>query len=187
MPLGWLPPPIETDRLLLRAVTAADADAVFAACSNPAVTRFTLFDTHRTPDDSRRFVADYVTGSYAERMPDPYAITLLSDPDPRMVGAVGCHWASHPNRTMELGYWLAEHLWGKGIATEAVDALVRFAFAEYPVHRVQARVIAGNAASERVLEKVGFRREGVLRAALYRRERFEDLTMFGLLRGEMTV
>lgn len=185
MPLGWMPPPIETDRLVLRAVTAADADAVFAACSNPAVTRFTLFDAHKSLDDSRRFVVDYVVGSYAEMMPDPFAVTLKHNPDPRMVGAVGCHWASRPNQTMELGYWLAEHLWGRGLVAEATVAVMRFAFANYPVERIQARVIAGNAASERVLEKIGFRREGTLRSALFRRGKFEDLTLFALLRGEL--
>lgn len=184
MPLGWTPPTLETDRLVLRAVTEADADAVFAACSNPAVTRFTIFDTHKTPADSLAYVRDYVAGSYAEMLPDPFAVTLKHDPDPRMVGAVGCYWGSQPNQMMELGYWLAEHLWGRGFAAEAAAAVVRFAFDRYPVRRMQARVIAGNVASERVLEKVGFRREGTLRSALFRRGKFEDLAMFALLRGE---
>jgi ribosomal-protein-alanine N-acetyltransferase len=180
----WTPPTIETERLVLRPVSEADADAVFAACSNPNVTRFTLFDTHRTIEYSRRFVHDYAIGSYAERMPDPFAITLRHDERPRMVGSVGCHWASRPNGTMELGYWLAEHLWGRGITAEAARAVLRFVFAEYSVERVQARVIVGNTPSVRVLEKLGFRHEGTLRSALFRRERFEDVMMFGLLRGE---
>lgn len=180
----WTPPILETERLVLRPVTEGDADAVFAACSHPAVTRYTLFDTHRTRDDSLSFVRDYTVGSYAEMMPDPFAVTLRRDPEPRMVGAVGCHWASRPHLTMELGYWLAEHLWGKGLAAEAAAAVVRFAFGQYPVERIQARVIAGNNASARVLEKLGFRREGTLRSALFRRGKFEDVTMFALLRGD---
>jgi ribosomal-protein-alanine N-acetyltransferase len=184
MPRGWTPPTLETDRLILRAITIEDADAVFAACSNPAVTRYTLFDTHQTLQDSRRFIHDYVIGSYTEMIPDPYAITLKHDPEPRMIGAIGCHWASRPNLTMELGYWLAEHLWGRGLTTEAAIAVVSFVFANYPVERMQAQVIAGNRRSERVLERIGFRREGTLRSALYRRGRFEDIQLFALLRGE---
>src|SRR5687768_2890755 len=90
----WAPPTIETDRLVLRPVTEADADAVFAACSNPNLTRFTLFETHQSRDDSLAFVHDYVSARYAEMLPDPFAVTLKDDPDPRMIGAVGCHWAA---------------------------------------------------------------------------------------------
>jgi ribosomal-protein-alanine N-acetyltransferase len=180
----WLPPTLETERLILRAVTEADADAMFAACSNPALTRFTLFDTHRTPDDSLSFVRDYAAGSYLEMIPDPFAVTLKHDPDPRLVGCVGCHWASRPNCVMELGYWLAEHLWGRGLAAEAAAAAVRFAFDHYPAERIQARVIVGNTGSARVLEKAGFRYEGTHRSALYRRGRFEDLMMFARLRTD---
>jgi ribosomal-protein-alanine N-acetyltransferase len=180
----WAPPTIETDRLVLRPVRDADADAVFAACSNPNLTRFTLFETHQTRDESLTFVRDYAAARYAEMVPDPLAVTLRNDPDPRMVGAVGCNWVSRPHRTMELGYWLAEHLWGRGIAAEAARAVVRFVFDTCLVERVQARVIVGNPASVRVLEKVGFKYEGTLRSAVFRRERFEDLMMFALLRSE---
>src|SRR5689334_25110664 len=151
----WAPPTIETDRLVLRPVTEADVDAVFAACSNPNLTRFTLFEAHQSRDDTLGFVRDYVAASYAEMVPDPFAVTLKHDADPRMVGAVGCRWASRNDRTMEMGYWIAEHLWGRGIAAEACRAVVRFVFASYPAERVQARVIAGNPASVRVLEKAG--------------------------------
>ena len=117
-------------------------------------------------------------------VPDPFAVTLKDDPDPRMVGAVGCHWVARDHRVMELGYWVAEHLWGRGVASEAVAAVTRFVLATYPVERLQARVVVGNPASARVLEKVGFRYEGTLRSLVFRRERFEDLMMFALLRSE---
>jgi [ribosomal protein S5]-alanine N-acetyltransferase len=181
----WQPPTVETARLVLRPITEADAGAVFAACSLPDVTRFTLFDTHRSIDDSLNFIRLYVAHSYAEMLADPFAVALKSDPHREMVGAIGCHWTSRPHATMELGYWLAKFVWGRGVATEAADAVVRFAFANYPVERIQARTIHGNDASSKVLEKVGFRREGVLRSSLFRRGKFEDVTMFSLLRSEL--
>src|SRR5687767_12397979 len=107
----WAPPTIETDRLVLRPVAEADADAIFAACSNPNLTRFTLFETHQTRDDSHAFVRNYVAARYAEMVPDPIGVTLKNDTDPRLVGVVGCHWAAREHRVMELGYWVAEHLW----------------------------------------------------------------------------
>ncbi|OWK37683.1 GNAT family N-acetyltransferase [Fimbriiglobus ruber] len=180
----WLPPNIETARLILRPVTPDDADAVFAACSNPNVTRYTLFDAHRRRDESLAFVCDYAPAGYARQVPDPLAITLKQDPDPRLVGCIGCYWVSESNRTMEAGYWLTEHLWGRGLAAEALAAVVGHVFTEYPVDRIQARVIVGNPASARVLEKVGFRHEGTMRASLVRRGQTEDVMIFALLRAE---
>jgi ribosomal-protein-alanine N-acetyltransferase len=85
---------------------------------------------------------------------------------------------------MELGYWLAEVIWGQGIAAEACRAVVVHAFAACRPERVQARVIAGNDASVRVLRKIGFRYEGTLRSFLYRRGKFEDVLFFASVRGE---
>lgn len=178
----WTPPTLETDRLVLRPVGESDADAVHAACCNPNLTRFTLFETHRSMDDTLAFVREYAVANYFEKVPDPFAVTVK--PAPYLVGAVGCRWASRPHRCMELGYWLAEPVWGHGYAAEAAAAVVRFAFANYQVERIQARVIVGNPASVRVLGKLGFRHEGTLRSAVFRRERFEDVLLFALLRDE---
>ncbi|HJZ60101.1 MAG TPA: GNAT family protein, partial [Gemmataceae bacterium] len=100
------------------------------------------------------------------------------------VGAVGCFWASQPNRTMELGYWVGERFWGRGLAVEASRAVLAHAFAACGPERIQARVIAGNAPSIRVLEKLGFRYEGTLRSSLLRRGNFEDVLYFALLKSE---
>ena len=184
MSLDWSPPVLETDRLILRPITAADAPAVFLYASNPNLTRFTLFETHETLDDSLWFVSDYVRSRYASREPDPFGIVLKADPVRVVVGALGAHWASQPNGTMELGYSIAEPYWGRGLVAEAARAVVRYVFTEYAVERLQARVIVGNDASERVLRKLGFTREGVLRSAELRRGRYWDLAVYSLLRGE---
>jgi ribosomal-protein-alanine N-acetyltransferase len=180
----WRPPVLETERLVLRPFEEADAEPLFVHASNPTVTRFTLWDHHQTIDDTRMFVRDYARCRYIEGVPEPYSICLRLDPERKPFGAVGCFWTSEPNRTMELGYWLAEVLWGQGIATEACRVMVAHAFAACRPERIQARVIAGNDASVRVLKKIGFRYEGKLRSFLYRREKFEDVLFFALLRGE---
>lgn len=183
MTIDWTPPTLETERLVLRPVTADDAAAVFAYASNPNVTRFTLFETHRTIDDSRWFVVDYVRSRYASQEPDPLAITLREE-NGRMIGSIGAHWVSQPDGTMELGYTIGEPYWGRGLVVEACRAVVRHVFIDYAVERLQARVISGNAASERVLQKLGFTREGVLRSTVFRRRSWCDLVMFSLLRKE---
>ncbi|MBY0456635.1 MAG: GNAT family N-acetyltransferase [Gemmataceae bacterium] len=178
----WRPPVLTTERLLLRPFVEADADPLFEHARNPNVARFTLWDAHRTVADTLVFIRDYAILRYLERMAEPYAITV--PPDDRPIGSVGCFWAAQPHRTMELGYWLAEPFWGKGYAVEASAAVMRFAFAEYKPERMQARVIDGNHASERVLTKLGFRHEGILRRALLRRGNMEDVRMYSLLPDE---
>lgn len=185
MPPDWRPPVLTTARLTLRPFTAADAAPVFEHAKNPAVTRFTLWDHHKTIDETLAFVRDYAILRYREGTAEPYAITVTHDPA-SPVGACGCFWASEPNRTMELGYWVAEPFWGKGFAAEAGRAVLDLAFRHYQPERIQARVIVGNDPSRRVLEKLNFRYEGTLRAVLLRRGKFEDVMMFSALRSEWT-
>ena len=182
MPLDWRPPTLTTARLTLRAFTDADAEPLFEHARNPNVTRYTLWEPHATVADAVTFVRDYAALRYLEGMAEPYAITIT--PDPRPVGACGCFWVAQPHRTMELGYWLAEPFWGNGYAAEACRAVLAFAFAEYAPERMQARVVDGNTASERVLAKLGFRHEGLLRRSLLRRGKFEDVRMYSVLRDE---
>lgn len=184
MNIDWTPPTLETDRLILRPVTEADAPAIFAYASNPAVTRFTLFETHQSIDDSRWFITEYARSHYAGQEPEPYAIVLKADPQRTMIGSLGAHWVSQANATMEFGYALAEPYWGQGLMVEAATALMGFVFAEYAVERLQARVVVGNDASERVLQKLGFTKEGVLRRSLLRRAQWWDLAIHSLLRSE---
>jgi [ribosomal protein S5]-alanine N-acetyltransferase len=182
--LDWIPPTLETDRIILRAVTAADATAVFLYASNPAVTRFTLFETHQTIDDARWFVNDYVRSRYANREPDPFGIVLKADPLKTVIGSIGARWASQPNGVMELGFSLAEPYWGHGLVAEAARAVIGLVFGEYAVERLQAQVFVGNDASERVLQKLGFTREGILRSFVLRRGRWWDVAMYSVLGTE---
>lgn len=182
MPFDWRPPTLTTPRLVLRPFTEADAAPLFEYACNPNVTRFTLWDAHRTISETLSFVGDYALLRYREGMPEPYAISLTPDSTP--IGSCGCFWTSFANHEMELGYWIGEPYWGKGLAAEACRVLVEHVFREFCVERLQARVIAGNIASSRVLGKLGFRFEGRLRSALFRRDKFEDLLIYSLLRDD---
>lgn len=183
-PLDWRPPTLTTERLTLRAFTDVDAEPLFEHAKNPNVTRFTLWDAHKSIDDTYIFLHDYALLRYREGMPEPYAITI--NPDLRPVGALGCFWAAQVHKTMELGYWLAEPFWGKGYVVEACRAVLALVFREYKPERLQARVIEGNEASARVLAKLGFHEEGTLRKFLFRRGKQEDVRMFSMLREEWT-
>ena len=180
----WRPPILETDRLIVRPYEEADAPLLFPLVSNPNSTKYTLWEHHKTIDDTDFFVRDYARSRYAEGVPEPMALAWKDDPERKPIGSVGCFWGSHPHRTMELGYWLAEPFWGRGLMAEACRAMVTYSFLSLQPERIQARVIEGNTASIRVLEKLGFRFEGTLRSAILRREKFEDVWFYSVLKGE---
>lgn len=180
----WQPPILETPRLRLRPLTAADATAVFLYASNPRMTDYTLWETHASIDDSLWFVTEYARSRYANAEPDPLGIVLKDDPLGTVIGSVGGFWASQSNGVLELGYSLAEPYWGRGLTVEASRVLVAYMFRTYPVTRIQARVFVGNDASERVLQKLGFTHEGVLRALIVRRGRTHDIAYYSLLRHD---
>jgi ribosomal-protein-alanine N-acetyltransferase len=183
MPPDWRPPTLTTPRLVLRPFEEADAEPLFEYAKNPKVTRYTLWDHHKTVADTVAFVRDYAQVRYREGMAEPYAITFSSDTT-HPIGACGCFWVSQPNQTMELGYWVAEPYWGRGIVVEACRAVLDHAFRDHQPARMQARVIVGNEASVRVLDKLHFRYEGTLRSALKRGGNCEDVMMFAILRAE---
>jgi ribosomal-protein-alanine N-acetyltransferase len=182
--LHWRPPVLETARLLLRPLTSADAVDIFHICSNPRMTRFTLWDTHRSLADSVNYVVDYAESRYAVREPEPLAIVEKRDPSRSVIGTIGAFWVSRRDHSMEIGYNLAEPYWGRGMVVEAARALIPHVYDAYPVERLQARIVTGNDASRRVVQKLGMREEGCLRSVLRLREVYRDLDSFSLLRSE---
>lgn len=84
----------------------------------------------------------------------------------------------------ELGYWLAEEHWGKGIVSEAIALICSYAFTELDLHRITAQVFAYNKASIHLLKKNGFEQEGILRKAIIKDHKITDLHIFGKLKDE---
>jgi ribosomal-protein-alanine N-acetyltransferase len=92
---------------------------------------------------------------------DPNQLNLAIVVDGKAVGGIGVIFLQDVHRhTAELGYWLGEEHWNKGIATEAVKALTEYILSKFHIYRIQARVFDWNGASRRVLEKAGYRMEG---------------------------
>ena len=103
--------------------------------------------------------------------------------DDEAIGSIGLMPGRDVHRfTAELGYWLAEPYWGRGIVTMAVQAAVLYAFEELGLRRVYAEPYATNPASARVLEKAGFRLEGRLRASVFKEGRVLDQLLYAIVR-----
>jgi RimJ/RimL family protein N-acetyltransferase len=103
-------------------------------------------------------------------------------------GGLGVHWNDRENGVAEVGYWVGADVRGRGVATAATRLAARWAFEVAPdLERLQLRADVENVASNRVAEKAGFTREGVLRSSRYNRrlERRVDFVMWSLLRSEL--
>ncbi len=101
------------------------------------------------------------------------------------IGSVGLHRIDWKNRRATVGIVLGEKkFWDRGYGTEALRTLLKFAFHELGLHRVELEVYAFNARAIRCYEKVGFKQEGVRREALFRDGRFHDILVMGLLAEE---
>ncbi|KAG0547217.1 hypothetical protein BDA96_01G060700 [Sorghum bicolor] len=159
----------------LRKFELSDVDAMMAWASDPQVAAPCRWDAYESTEPLLAFIRDTV-------LPHPWfrAICLESGSG-RPVGAVSVSPTGDPCRA-ELGYVLARAHWGRGVATAAVKRAVATVFAEVQgLERVEALVDVANPASQRVLEKAGFRREGVLRRHYWHKGRARDMVMYSFL------
>jgi RimJ/RimL family protein N-acetyltransferase len=102
-----------------------------------------------------------------------------------LIGAIGLQLKDDVDRfSAEIGYWIAEPFWGKGIAASALVAMTDYAFKHFKFNRLFAGVFEGNDASIKVLEKAGYKLEGKLRKAVYKDGNFLDEHIYSILREE---
>ena len=99
------------------------------------------------------------------------------------IGGIGCRLLDDVHcKTAEVGYWLGEPFWGRGIATTALKQLTDYAFSMFGLERIEAHVFAWNTASARVLEKCGYSLEGRLRRSIFKDGRFTDSLLYANVR-----
>lgn len=173
------PRELRTARLVLRSFTREDAPAIARLAGDRQIAATTVRIPHPyTEDDARAFLAgadqDFRSGRTIV-----FAISISSDNE--LCGAVGLHIAE-PHKHAELGYWIGVPFWGRGYATEATSAAVSFGFENLELNRIFAQCFSGNAASHRVLKKIGMQHEGRLRQHIQKWGEFVDVDNYGLLR-----
>ncbi len=175
-------PKLETERLLLRRMRPDDAEDMFAYASDPEVTRYVLWDTHRSVEDSRAFLR-FATEGYERGDFGGWGLVLKASG--AFIGTCGMEadYAREHSRA-ELGYVLAREHWGRGLMPEAVRRVIRFCFGWMDLNRVEARCIAENTASARVMEKAGMTYEGTLREREYIKGAYRDMKLYSILKRE---
>jgi RimJ/RimL family protein N-acetyltransferase len=153
--------PVETNRLTLRPFVEGDLDAVHAMRSDPGVVRY-LYGEVQSRDETRTSLEQKIAAPAWGQEGDWLSAAAVERESGLIVGDMALHWVSERDRTAEIGFVFDPGHQGKGFATEAAGALIDWVFEEAGFHRVIGRAEARNAASARVLEKLGMRLEAHL-------------------------
>jgi RimJ/RimL family protein N-acetyltransferase len=169
---------LRDDAIVLRPFTLDDVPAIVAACQDPEILYWIPVIPRPYTEQHAR---DFVSGEWSTEPGQQFAITE----DGALVGSIGMR-VSDVNRNGHIGYWCAPDARGRGVTTRALRLVCRFGFDELRLGRLELITDPDNHASQRVAEKVGFSREGVLRSHLLHLDgRRRDSVMFSLLPGEL--
>ncbi|TDZ78513.1 putative ribosomal N-acetyltransferase YdaF [Mycobacteroides salmoniphilum] len=170
------PVELQTERLLLRAVTAADEAAFVESCNDPEIAHYLSVSVPYTPENARKFVVESAAG-WADDTGYGFGFCLAETDE--LVGT--CSLRPISRGVLEVGYWSASQHRRKGLTTEAIRRLCQWGFDVLDAHRIEWWAVVGNEGSRAVAQAVGFEMEGLLRQRSYRREAPADWWVGGLL------
>lgn len=166
----------------IRKWSLSDAADLAAALSNKKV-QDNLRDGLPYPYTEQDGI-QYISAMLSADENETFAFAVTADG--KVIGSIGAFRGENIHRqTAELGYYIAEKYWGRGIMTEAVKQICRYVFDKSDIIRIYAEPFAYNAASCRVLEKAGFQYEGTLRNNAVKNGKITDMKMYALLKPEV--
>lgn len=173
-------PVLQGARLRLRPYRDSDINAVFALYSNPEVTRYWSHPAW----SERKQAEDYIAARQALEVPAACAWAVAERDSDTMIGTSTLFYLNGPHRRAEIGYSFLPAQQGKGLATEALRLVIGHAFDIMGLERIEADVDPRNLPSCRLLERLGFQREGLMRQRWRVNGEVCDSVIYGLLRGE---
>lgn len=173
-------PRVTTKRLLLRPFCLYDVKNYFRLATHPEVLKGTDMPHDLEETAVREWVAAHP--EYWQHRRELFLL-ITSLETREIIGSVSLFTHERHNKA-ELGYWITYPAWGQGYATEATQEMVKFAFETMHLHRLEANHLLRNPDSGHVLEKLGFKYEGILRQAYLKDKSYEDLKYYGLLQSE---
>ncbi len=166
----------------LRGIERADIPTFVRWFNDPEVREALLWFGPMSQAEEERWFEGRLGGS------DEYLFGIEAEVEPERwqhIGNIGLHKIDWRSRACIFGIVIGEKsCWNRGYGTEATRTILRFAFAELNLHRVELEVFDFNRRAQRAYEKAGFRREGTRRAALYRNGAYHDAHIMGILSGE---
>jgi RimJ/RimL family protein N-acetyltransferase len=172
---------IETERLILRDFRDDDRHAMLAYWNDP---RYQRYYAEVDAEQMVRQLVDWFVEQQAEQPRQKWQLAITLKEDGRFIGNCGVRVNDARLREGNIGYELHPDCWGHGYATEAARAVLRFGFEQAGLHRVWAECVADNIGSQRVLEKLGMRREAHFREHQWYRDRWWDNLIYAILDHE---
>ncbi len=176
-------PMLTTERLILREIRPTDAAFWLRHFSAPDVVEFTAFEGPADLAAAEAEIERYCTRVFREGTGLRWGITLRGNDE--LIGTLGYHgWIADRDRRAQMGYdLLAEHR-GRGIMTEAMRIILAYGFKTMTLNRVEVRIDPRNAASIRLVERLGFHRDAYLHESTWFHSKFVDDVVFSLLARE---
>ena len=178
---------IETERLILRKFSIEDAPDVYSNwLSDPAVAMYMQWDAHADVEQTKEYVVRFYIEGY-EKL-DFYRWAITRKEDNGVIGSVGFHILSDFDSVADVSYALSKTFWNKGIMSEALTAVVAYAFHEVGVNRLEAFHAVSNAGSGKVLQKAGMKPEGHARQKYRDKQKgFMDCDLYAVLRDDFVL
>ncbi len=168
-------------KINLRPVTKHDAQSIYQYARDKEISRYTFIPYPYKLEDALHFIRHT---QIAARKGTEFNLGIESKVTGQIIGMIGLMYVSKKHQRAEIGYWVAKSFWGKGHATEAIRLMLRYAFDQLGLVRIVAGVLHPNAASARVLEKVGFLLEGCLRRHVLQHGQWLSEFRYGILKEE---
>lgn len=172
---------LESDRLRLRPVEREDADDIFEVFSDKEVMKYYDILPLANRDEAVELCERFIK-HFEDRTMLRWAI--IEKVSGKVIGTCGFFCFSDDDCKAELGYELRRDLWGKGYMSEAVDMILRFIYEQTYINRIESFVEIPNTPSQKLLKKLGFRKEGTLRQYERCRGELIDITIWGYIRGD---
>ena len=172
---------MENFRIRLRRLKLSDADSLAENAKSREISRYTFLPYPYKKQDAVNFIR-ICHGKYRKKLEHELGIELKETG--KIIGMMGIVHVSEKHQNAEIGYWLGKKYWGDGLAREALELMLKHCFANLKMHRVYAHVMHPNKASGKLLQKCGFKAEGVSRQHIKHRGKWMDMHWFGILEEE---
>jgi [ribosomal protein S5]-alanine N-acetyltransferase len=175
-------PNFETDRLILRKIEINDLEDIFEFSSDPEVAHHMTWEVNKSKEETLNNFINVVIENYEKGQTGSLAI--VHKESNKVIGTCSFIEWSNEHSNAEIGYVLNRNYWGLGIATEAINELIKFGFETIQLNRIQGRCDIDNIGSEKVMLKVGMCYEGTLRKNEFIKGEFKDTKIFSILKEE---
>jgi ribosomal-protein-alanine N-acetyltransferase len=172
-------PEIETERLVLRALTWDDMDFIFHHFGQDEINEFSSYDNLRSMDEAMDLYTNYLAPS-----PTAFRLGLVLKETKELIGTIGYYRWSKKDLTAMLGADLAKEHWGKGLMHEALVEAIRFGFEVMELNRIEATANAKNVRSLTLAERLGFKKEGLQRQKYRYKGQFHDEVLLSILKED---